>query len=840
MDVPSSTAGDSEPGPRKKRKCGSRCNAGGCSNTIFDGFFVHRMPGSMPVEPGERFTGTQKSWIEFIKRKRKFEAKSYKHINLCSGHFVEADYVYTEVQMYKHGIRKKSPNLKKDAFPTVIVAEHPFPPKWFVPAPTMQQSGAICASPLGGHGGEAPTSSTSPPSQADQGASSISEVHIHGLAEEEPELDAGSGMRQTKSLATGGGKRKMSALVRRKEIHAICTEYEEKVDEEKRKEMERDILDRSKGEQCSVKMVHHRVGIGKGQRSCKVQVKPKTSSRGTQVNIYSKPDTASLVQYCDAASQTTESKPMTEQQEEDDHDDDDDDVFGDDERKDPTYDPLDSPDEEVQDVDQPTNIWEESKYIVFETQLLALFQVCRNCLSQSVDIQKVRPKCYGSQLKIIATCQRCSHVYDWYSQPKVGNVMAGNLLLSAAILYGGASPTKVLRVLNHMNLKVISNQTFLDHQKEYLQPSIIRVAQRQQHQLLNRIKPGEKLIIGGDGRSDSPGHSAKFGSYTFMDMKTKKVIDVQLVQSNEVKSSNAMEKEGLSRGLANLYSKGLVVGTLITDRHAQVAKWIRENYPEIDHRYDVWHIAKGIQKKILVVAKLKDCELAGKWKPAIVNHVYWSAMSTPDGDGELMVAKFRSIENHIRNIHEEHSAIFPKCEHSEDYPQREWMKEGTKVYEKLMQEVMKTRFLNDMKKMSPLEQTSSVEAFHSVLLYWCPKMLAFSHSGMLCRLYLAQMHWNENADRTQALTTDGMPMYKITFPKAKAGGHTVSRVLTTCTFNYVEELMEETIQLVSRKQKLRPQMAELQGKPALCSEFQHPDKAEAVRQLEAHRRFAKQ
>ena len=45
------------------------------------------------------------------------------------------------------------------------------------------------------------------------------------------------------------------------------------------------------------------------------------------------------------------------------------------------------------------------------------------------------------------------------------------------------------------------------------------------------------------------------------------------------------------------------------------------------------------------------------------------------------------------------------------------------------------------------------------------------------------MHWNENADRGQAIKTDGTPMYKITYPKAKAGGHTVSEVLTNCTFS---------------------------------------------------------
>lgn len=40
------------------------------------------------------------------------------------------------------------------------------------------------------------------------------------------------------------------------------------------------------------------------------------------------------------------------------------------------------------------------------------------------------------------------------------------------------------------------------------------------------------LQIGGDGRADSPGHCAKFGSYTTMEMQLGKVLDIQLVQVN--------------------------------------------------------------------------------------------------------------------------------------------------------------------------------------------------------------------------------------------------------------------------------------------------------------------
>ena len=41
---------------------------------------------------------------------------------------------------------------------------------------------------------------------------------------------------------------------------------------------------------------------------------------------------------------------------------------------------------------------------------------------------------------------------------------------------------------------------------------------------------GKPLILAGDGRADSPGHSAKYGSYTVIELTCNKVVDFKLVQ----------------------------------------------------------------------------------------------------------------------------------------------------------------------------------------------------------------------------------------------------------------------------------------------------------------------
>ena len=54
-----------------------------------------------------------------------------------------------------------------------------------------------------------------------------------------------------------------------------------------------------------------------------------------------------------------------------------------------------------------------------------------------------------------------------------------------------------------------------------------------------------------------------------------------------------MEIEGLKRMLKCLQDDWhLMIGTLITDRHAQITKWVAENKAEITHLYDIWHVAK--------------------------------------------------------------------------------------------------------------------------------------------------------------------------------------------------------------------------------------------------------
>lgn len=69
----------------------------------------------------------------------------------------------------------------------------------------------------------------------------------------------------------------------------------------------------------------------------------------------------------------------------------------------------------------------------------------------------------------------------------------------------------------------------------------------------------------------------------------------------------------------------------------------------------------GLSRKLKKLAKSKECLLVRRWLPSIRNHVYWSATTSTSAPEK--VAKWKSLVNHIQNVHTHDDPLFPTCAH---------------------------------------------------------------------------------------------------------------------------------------------------------------------------------
>uniref|UniRef100_A0A1X7TYQ2 Uncharacterized protein n=1 Tax=Amphimedon queenslandica TaxID=400682 RepID=A0A1X7TYQ2_AMPQE len=380
------------------------------------------------------------------------------------------------------------------------------------------------------------------------------------------------------------------------------------------------------------------------------------------------------------------------------------------------------------------------------------------------------------------------HERCWNSQPFVNETPLGNLLILAAILYTGSLPAKALHILQALKCATIIPKTYFRQQKRFLHPAVNSVYTRHQTELV-RSCCNRELILAGDGRADSPGHSAKFGSYTVIDLDT-------------IGNSNRMEKEGLLRVMNFFKKKRLKVGTIITDKHCQINKWLRENIPKLNTTLMFGTYQKVSKRSYRSLEKQKIVSWFDNGQ---------GQSSSVDGNPDEMEEKWATIDNHIHNVHRSHGKIFKKCIHRRLTGKRKMkrFKRQTKVSKKLSAILLDKNILKTIRRLSPKHQTSALESFHSVILHFAPKLTAYLYCGMKSRLMLAALHFNENANRLNL----------------KRKMETSDIVLHIR--KYIEELLDETVKLCKANcTSTTPQ----ETPPSLCAYFTKPNKMDVIKE----------
>ena len=472
-----------------------------------------------------------------------------------------------------------------------------------------------------------------------------------------------------------------------------------------------------------------------------------------------------------------------------------------------------------------SNPLEDTKFIVFWSALMPLFQFCFTCKS-SAYIKKIYYKGYA--LVVTMFCIS-NHETTWCSQPIINDMFAANLLIPASILFTGGTFTQFKEICDAFGLKSMGKTLYHRIQNKYLFPCIHKIYKTFQAVIIDKVKERGAVNVIGDARCDSPGYNAKYSTYSLMDSITGQVMHFHVVHVGTVENSSRMEKEGLIKVLDKVKAWGISIRSLTTDRHPQVMKYIRENQSEIIHQFDIWHFSKSIKKALVKAAKKKFCDIINKWIKSIINHFWWSCSSCCR-DFDRLKETWISVLFHISNKHEwigyDH---FKMCEHrkltKKQRKKKKWIKEGTRAFFEIEKVVKDKRRLNDLRHCTEFRHSGNLEVYHSLYLKYCPKRIHFSTEAMIARAQLAVMHFNATVLSPQAKTRVGKLKFKQQYSKV-SNSWVIKKIKEPGEKTYLVELMRELVWLrESNEEVCRP---DLQNIPTYIAPVEKPDKEDSI------------
>ena len=119
---------------------------------------------------------------------------------------------------------------------------------------------------------------------------------------------------------------------------------------------------------------------------------------------------------------------------------------------------------------------------------------CLTCCFFSLLVISALHQTQGILLKVLAPCFQCTH---------------------SAEPGAGASASKVLLVFKHIGLLCFREGQYYYHQRHIVLPTIVKFWRQYRANIINSLN-GKEVVLAGDGRHDSMGHSAKYGCYTML------------------------------------------------------------------------------------------------------------------------------------------------------------------------------------------------------------------------------------------------------------------------------------------------------------------------------------
>jgi hypothetical protein len=146
--------------------------------------------------------------------------------------------------------------------------------------------------------------------------------------------------------------------------------------------------------------------------------------------------------------------------------------------------------------------------------------------------------------------------------------------MAAGIFISGNNYDKLALFCRFLGLGLVSKATYNRMQTHFVIPEVKRYWEQMKDGLWD-ILSSESVVLGGDVRNDSPGHSSKYCMYALMEQHLDVIIDVEVVDKRQTGGiSTNMEVFGLRKILEMVGE--IVVSEMVTDASAAVIALVRK------------------------------------------------------------------------------------------------------------------------------------------------------------------------------------------------------------------------------------------------------------------------
>ena len=152
----------------------------------------------------------------------------------------------------------------------------------------------------------------------------------------------------------------------------------------------------------------------------------------------------------------------------------------------------------------------------------------------SSTIKTVLHKVIGFCVKLEWFCTK-EHRGIWYSSQFYASGLAINYVIYSSLTLSGGQFNQFKRFCKFANIGNCSATTFYENQRLYASTAVDQEFKELRQEIVDQVKTKEEdLVLCGDGRMDSPGFSATKGTYTVIDHTTKKILNMECGDKQEV------------------------------------------------------------------------------------------------------------------------------------------------------------------------------------------------------------------------------------------------------------------------------------------------------------------